>query len=62
MSQLCVQHSYNEFGPIYTALHNGSLAAVVAQMTQHELSSSVILALLELCVSKDKTNYTGPAC
>ena len=49
----------SEVGPIYTALHKGGLAAAIGQMMQHELSSSIILALLELCMAKRPDNYTG---
>ena len=59
MSHLNSQHSYNENGPIYLALRDGSLAAAIGHMTEHEMSSSIILALLELCVAKNNVDCTG---
>lgn len=45
--------------PLYVALHRGSLAAAICQMTQHAMSSSIILALLELCMATRKADLTG---
>ncbi len=59
LSNLVAMQAGNEFGPIYSALSQGTLAAAIGEMTQHEMSSSIILALLELCVSKNTSNYTG---
>jgi hypothetical protein len=43
--------------PLHSALGSGSLAAAVCQMANHTLSSSLIIALLELCVSRQH-NFT----
>ncbi len=59
MSSLNGQHGFNESGPIFAALKDGSLAAAIGHMTEHEMSSSIILALLELCVAKNTVNCTG---
>ena len=52
-------HGYSESGPVYTAMKDGSLAAAIYHMTDHQLSSSIILALMELCVAKNNSNYSG---
>ena len=59
ISHLCGQHSYNESGPIYAAFKNGSLAAALGHMAEHKMSSSVVLALYELCVAKNTRDYSG---
>ncbi len=61
LSNLIAMQAGNEFGPIHSALSQGTLAAAIGQMTQHDMSSSIILALLELCVSKNTSNYAGEA-
>ena len=45
--------------PISCALRSGSMAAAIGQMSQHELSSSIVLALLELCVARNPGDFTG---
>ena len=52
-------HGYTESGPVFNALRNGGLAAAIYHMTDHQLSSSIILALMELCVAKNFSNYSG---
>jgi hypothetical protein len=52
-------HGYSESGPVYTAMKDGSLAAAIYHMTDHQLSSSIVLALMELCVAKNSNNYSG---
>ena len=59
VSYLNGQHGHSETGPIYAALRDGSLAAAIGHMTEHEMSSSIILALLELCVAKNTSDCTG---
>ena len=59
VSYLNGQHGHTETGPIYAALKGGSLAAAIGHMTEHEMSSSIILALLELCVAKNISDCTG---
>ena len=59
LSHLQGMHGYSESGPVHSALHNGGLAAAIYHMTDHQLSSSIILALLELCVAKNNSNYSG---
>ena len=52
-------HGYSESGLVHTAMKDGSLAAAIYHMTDHQLSSSIILALMELCVAKNSSNYSG---
>ena len=60
LSHLYTLHGGVTSSPLHSALSSGSLAAAVCQMAQHDLSSSIILALLELCVAKH-ANLTGEA-
>ena len=60
LSHLYPLHGGVTSSPLHSALSSGSLAAAVCQMAQHDLSSSIILALLELCVAKH-ANLTGEA-
>lgn len=59
LSHLQGMHGYTESGPVFNALRNGGLAAAIYHMTDHQLSSSIILALMELCVAKNFSNYSG---
>ena len=59
LSHLQGMHGYSEMGAVYSALRNGSVAAAIYHMTDHQLSSSIILALMELCVAKNNSNYSG---
>ena len=52
-------HGYSESGLVHTDMKDGSLAAAIYHMTDHQLSSSIILALMELCVAKNSNNYSG---
>ena len=63
LSLQILSHLYLLYGgasssPLHSALSSGSLAAAVCQMAQHDLSSSVILALLELCITT-RPNLAG---
>lgn len=59
LSHLNGQDGLIDSGPIFTALRDGSLASAISKMAEHEMSSSIILALLELCVAKNTVNCTG---
>ena len=50
---LQLNHSYSESGSVFSALKNGSLAAAIHGMADHQLSSSIVLALLDLCGTKN---------
>lgn len=58
ISNLIKKYSDVTSSPIYTSIVNGSLAAAVRHMTNYDVPSVIVLALLELCTTKSKTDLT----
>ncbi len=46
-------------GPLMTAFKEGSIAAAISHMTEPDMSSAIVLALTELCITRDPLTYTG---
>ena len=58
LTQLNLKQGSVESGVVYNTLHSGAFAAAMCQNEQC-LPSSIILALLDLCMVKKSDNQTG---